>query len=332
MLILEREIEMIAVTEKNANYYRNKGYNVQLRIPFNVKPIDLPPGSNKKVWVKCDYCGKEYQMVFQKYIKRVLEATVHKCACRECEHLKIAESNMINYGMSTNALPEVKARKLQSNRDNYGVDNPMQLKKFQDKQKQTMVDRYGVEYSAQSSTLRAKTINTWMTNYGVNHPSKSNEILEKRNKNNLEKYGVEHTLQLDSVREQIAQTSYKNSTCKVSAEQLHLKELFSADLNYPIGKYNADLLLADDVILELDGSGHELNILYGNVSQEEFQRKEERRTRYILSQGYKIIRFSHKRHTRIRDWKYIDALEKCLDKLDAYNCVCYDFDTDELIV
>lgn len=43
-----------------------------------VKVSDMSHGSNKRVMVICDYCGKEYTMVYQKYYKRVINGTVHK--------------------------------------------------------------------------------------------------------------------------------------------------------------------------------------------------------------------------------------------------------------
>lgn len=336
MLVPGQEIEMSVLRSDLVEYYRSKGYDVQPGKKFKIKVEDLTPGSNKKVLVQCDYqqyCnGEPYLMVYKKYYDRVLHGTVHKCACRKCESLKIAESNMINYGMSTNALPEVKQKKIERNQEKYGVNNPMQSLEVQNKFKNTMLDRYGCEYASQSKEIRDKMKNTWIEKYGVDHPAKSNEIIEKRNKGNFEKYGVEHTLQLESVREKIAQSYYKNGTCKASAEQIYLKKLFNADLNYPIGRYNADLLIDDNVVLELDGSGHELNILYGKLTPEEFKLREDIRTKYILDHGYKIIRFLHKWHTHIKDYKYKDALNQCMDKLYSYDIVSYDFDIDKVIV
>lgn len=332
MLIENQTVDMTAATGNVAKYYRDKGYEFEMRKPFKVNVTDLPNGSNKQVWVTCDYCKKDYQMQYKKYIERVVNGIVHKCACWQCEHFKIAETNMIKYGMSTNALPDVKAKKVESFRKNFGVDNPMQSKEIQNKMKDTMLERYGVEYRLQSQQGKDDFKNIMMQRYGVNHPSQSKELLERRKINTLNKYGVEHTLQLEEVRQKIAQTNFKNNTCKLSVEQLYISNLFDATLNYPIGRYNVDMLLDDNIILEFDGTGHDLNILYGRLTPDEFNQKEMTRTKYLLGKGYKIIRFIHKRHTKIQDKTYMEALEQCKMKLQYCSQVEYNFDDNTITI
>lgn len=331
MLLKNQTVEMVVIRGDMASYYRSRGYEVKIKEPFEVSVEDLPHGSNRKVWVECDYCGKTYQMMYKKYNDRVINGTVHKCACRECEHLKIAESNQIKYGMSTNALPSVKNKKKNAYIDKFGVDNPMKSPEIKKKLENTMMEKYGVKYSTQTEEFREKAKETMREKYGVDHPSKSADILEKRKQNNLEKYGVEHTLQIDEVREKIAKSNYENGTCKLSVEQVFLSNLFNGKLNYPVGRYNVDILLDDKTILEFDGSGHNLNVTYGRVSEEEFNEKQSIRTNYLLNRGYKIVRFIHTRHTKLTESKYIDAMEKCKELLKTNDVAIYNFDSDELL-
>lgn len=294
-----------------------------------VKVSDMSHGSNKRVRVICDYCGKEYTMVYQKYYKRVINGTVHKCACRECEHFKIAESNLINYGTdSTNRLESVKQKKIDTYYRVYGARNPMMTNDIKEKCQNSFLDHYG---SFDAPEVIAKRKETMMERYGVDHPSKSAEILAKKCRNNLQKYGVENTLSLDSVREKIAQTTYVNGTGKGGNEQKHICELFGGKYNYPVGKYSVDMLLDDNVIVEYDGSGHKLNVVYGLKDEEEFEKKEKEREDYILSNGYKIIRFIHTRHTKIKDVEYQTALKLCKNSLKDKDVAKYNFDTHEMM-
>ena len=298
----------------------------------NGKMVDvktLSHGSNKRVRVICDYCGKEYTMVYKKYYQRVLNGTVHKCACRQCEHFKIAESNLINYGTSsTNRLESVKQKKVQKYMEVYGTPNPMMNDEIKAKNRASLIEHYGENFQE----IRHEKIKaTMLERYGVDHPSKSKEILEKTRLANREKYGVDYPLSLDSVREKIAVTTYLNRTGKSSPEQERICRLLGGDLNFPIGRYLADILLEDNVIIELDGSGHKANVLYGNCTQEEFEAREKQREDFILSKGYKIIRFVHTRHTVIKQEEYLQAYAMCKATLKNSNVVKYSFDEHKML-
>ena len=301
-------------------------------VEVNGKMVDaktLSHGSNKRVRVICDYCGKEYTMVYQKYYQRVLNGTVHKCACRQCEHFKIAESNLINYGTSsTNRLESVKQKKVQKYIEVFGAPNPMMNDEIKAKNKASLIEHYGENFQE----IRHEKIKaTMLERYGVDHPSKSKEILEKTRLANREKYGVDYPLSLDSVREKIAVTTYLNRTGKSSPEQERICRLLGGDLNFPIGRYLADILLEDNVIIELDGSGHKANVLYGNCTQEEFEAREKQREDFILSKGYKIIRFVHARHTVIKQDEYLQAYAMCKAALKNSNVVKYSFDEHKML-
>jgi hypothetical protein len=75
-------------------------------------------------------------------------------------------------------------------------------KKMQfDRVKNTMLQKYGVEYAAQSDIFKNKMKASMLEKYGVEHPNKSEEIKEKIKKTNLEKYGCEYGLQNEEVKE-----------------------------------------------------------------------------------------------------------------------------------
>ena len=75
----------------------------------------------------------------------------------------------------------------------YGVEKPMQRKEIMDKFCNTMKERHGVSYTAQSKKLSKKMENTLKENYGVTHPMHSKQIKERLTKTCIERSGCEHT-------------------------------------------------------------------------------------------------------------------------------------------
>jgi hypothetical protein len=77
------------------------------------------------------------------------------------------------------------------------------------KLKDTMIKKYGVEYSLQNEEVRTKQKNTNLERYGFEHALQNKEIKEKSKKTCLEKYGVEFCLQNKEVREKGKETNLK---------------------------------------------------------------------------------------------------------------------------
>lgn len=83
---------------------------------------------------------------------------------------------------------------------NFGCESCAKKMKF-DRIKNTMVEKYGVEYAAQNETCMNKMKATTFNKYGVENANQIEEIREKIKKTNLEKYGCEYGLQNEGVKE-----------------------------------------------------------------------------------------------------------------------------------
>ena len=83
---------------------------------------------------------------------------------------------------------------------NFGCETCAKIVKFE-RIKNTMFDKYGVEYAAKSEHFRDKMKITTLERYGVEHGTQSKEVKEKIRKTNLEKYGFEYGLQNEEVKE-----------------------------------------------------------------------------------------------------------------------------------
>lgn len=83
------------------------------------------------------------------------------------------------------------------------------IKGGQVKQKETVMEKYGVEYAAQSEVIKEKSRKTNLERYGVENTFAVEEFKEKSKKTNLKKFGTEYALGAKEIREKIADTCMK---------------------------------------------------------------------------------------------------------------------------
>lgn len=202
-----------------------------------------------------------------------------------------------------------------------------------DKRRESNLSKYGVAETMMVKEIKDKKIRTCNERYGGNSPMHSEEVRNKQKKALLDKYGVENPSKIESSQEKKAYSKYINGTCNTSKEQIRLSKLFNGTLNYPVGKYNVDILIEDNLILEYDGDGHEILVKFNIETIDEFAEKEKHRTEYLVNKGYNIIRFINKKWWHeISDDKYKSTFEKCKTYLIDHKVVGYDFNEDKIII
>ena len=103
--------------------------------------------------------------------------------------------------------------------------------------KNTMVDKYGVEYAAQNETCMNKMKATTLKKYGVENANQSQEIKEKIKKSNLEKYGFEYGLQSEEVKEKRRDTNLEKYGF---VNPLQREEIKEKSKNTCLKKYNVE--------------------------------------------------------------------------------------------
>jgi len=91
--------------------------------------------------------------------------------------------------------------------DKYGVEYAAQSQIFIDKMKETTLERFGVEHANQSEEIKEKIRQTNLETYGFEYGLQNKEVKEKRKITNLAKYGVENQLQRKEIREKIRETN-----------------------------------------------------------------------------------------------------------------------------
>ncbi|PCI28131.1 hypothetical protein COB55_04445 [Candidatus Wolfebacteria bacterium] len=83
----------------------------------------------------------------------------------------------------------------------------LKLEEFMEKQKQTNLDRFGVEFPMQNEDIRNKQIKTTFENHGVSSYTHTDEYIIKTNKTNQEKRGVDWSTQCPDVINKMKETN-----------------------------------------------------------------------------------------------------------------------------
>lgn len=275
---------------KNMAYYHSLGYLGKQGDIIDVYVEDLLEGSHSEIEILCDMCKKnKITLPYKRYTRVVRETGSY--VCRDCALKKTSLTIQRKYGVSSPAqLEEVRNKMKQTSLERYGVENYSQTKEWKEKYRQICLEKYNVENVFQLPSIKEKIKQTSLQRYGTEHPFQSTEIKDKQRDTMVERYGVPHVSQIPTVREKIANTFFTNGTIPTSKQQRYLNILFDGKLNYPIKHYCADICLPEEkIIIEFDGSGHDLEVRLGTCTQEKFSQREIIRSNIIKREGYKQI-------------------------------------------
>ena len=251
-------------------YYQSKGYEYTGKGTILVVDIkDLPYGSNERVKVICDYCGKEYVKSYKKYIQQHQNGD----CCKECLGKK--SFKVLGTIYTKEEWKNLIENSLESK---YGVKNPSQIDGIHDKIKQTNLKTYGVESVLLLPENRQKAYKNMWTQDAKN----------KRIATNLNKYGSEWGLSNSDIRRKIALSYMNHGSTPTSKQQYSLYQLLSqyyseCYLNFAFDKYLLDcLIIVDDIKIDVEYDGW-----YWHQDKIE---KDKIRDDFLLQNGYKILR------------------------------------------
>lgn len=160
-----------AWNSKTKNYYVNRGYKfTKMGDPLVVSVDDLTKGSSARVKIRCDYCGREYDVAWYTYLalkKKTLQTDC--CGNTECIERKAHAALIAKYGDAGAHNPVSTEKRNRTNLKRYGAENVFAADVIKDRIVKTNIRRYGVPYAQQNDNVRRKTINTCREKYGVNH-------------------------------------------------------------------------------------------------------------------------------------------------------------------
>lgn len=92
-MLVENQIIELRWNKANKKYYQNKGYIfTDYGDSFKIKAEELSPGSEIYVKVICDFCNKEYNMMWYHYVESINKK--QKNACYNCKNIKAHENTL----------------------------------------------------------------------------------------------------------------------------------------------------------------------------------------------------------------------------------------------
>ena len=191
----------IKISKKNINHLKEKGYCCVCGDVIEIFTKDLSLGSHIKVNVKCDICGKEKILIFQKYIKNINNGGFYACSSK-CAQSKVKNTNFIKFGY-----------------EYYTQSND-----YKEKSKNTCLKKYGTKYHLSSNIIKNKIKETNLKNYGVENPFQSDMIKTKIKETNLKKYGVENPSYSNVVKDLISKRN-KDVWMDKLIKDFHIKKV-----------------------------------------------------------------------------------------------------------
>lgn len=312
----------------NRKNYEEKGYAfTHYKESFLVKSEDLSPSSPMLVKFKCDYCKKEVERKNADYI--LGRKKIPKDCCIECKYLKVKESNDLIYGCHPNKLDENKEKRKQESNEKFGADSYTQTEDFKEKTKSTIMKKHGVEFYQQTQEYQDKKTATNLERFGVEHSMQAESVRQKRDATFMERYGVINPMHVPEFQQKMMDSLYKNGDAPSSSQQNHIHELIGGSLNYPFDRLWLDIaFLEDKIYFEYDGGGHDLQVKFGHITQDEFEVKERRRSFALARNGWKEIRLIARKDKLPEDFVIVSFTDKAKSFLIEEKAFSFHFDSD----
>jgi len=147
-MIIDSIISLKIKDNWTLSYYQKFLENIKIGDDININVEQLPKNSSFKVKVKCDICGCEKMITYQKYNKNTEKHKIY--TCKKCFNIKNKKTCLEIY-------------------DNENYNN-------REKYKKTINYKYNVDNVSQIDSIKIKKQETCMSNYLVSNPSQNHDI------------------------------------------------------------------------------------------------------------------------------------------------------------
>lgn len=170
-MLLSKNV-LIKWTKRTKRHYMEHGHIfTSFGEEFEVPVEHLTKAATDLVKVKCDFCGKEFNIRWVDYNRRHNEVNVKDC-CNDdkCRVQKQNETMMMRYGVvNSSNMKECIEKRKKTCMKKYGVDNPAKSPIVLDKIKRTNMNKRGYEWGLQDPQVREKITHAFWENYGASH-------------------------------------------------------------------------------------------------------------------------------------------------------------------
>ena len=186
--------------------------------------IDKPINSELKEYLINRYNDIPKKLFsYKEVLYRILHSIEERPVCEYCGSPNI-EFRGVHRKKEPNAFPNGFKRTCSSKcshklwqekskqtiKDKYGVENVFQLSEIKDKIKDTCLSKYGVENPSQNPIIQEKMENTFLLHYGTKRYLLSEKGKENYKTTCIERFGVSNPSQNDNVKDIKRNTMFKN--------------------------------------------------------------------------------------------------------------------------
>lgn len=130
---------------------------------------------------KCQFCSKnaKFYRIFDPYYKT--------CGSKMCNDKNKFRGALESFKKKNGITGE--------------ISNISQTKNWNEKIKESNLEKYGVEWQTQSQNFKDKAKETCLEKYGEEHHLRNSKILDKQKSTNIERYGISSQLKSQEIKE-----------------------------------------------------------------------------------------------------------------------------------
>lgn len=214
-MIIDDKIK-IKIYSNTLNYYRQKGYNCNVNDIIEIFINDLPKQSTTIINAKCDVCGKELKVKYNKYKNNESNKGFYVCSS-SCAQEKIKLTKLENHGEQN--FSGIEKRK-NTCKEKYGNETYTNI----EKRKQTNIEKYGNEHVINNIDIKNKRTQTYIDKYNENHPMKNKNIVDKKQQTCLDLYGSKSYNNIEKILETTKSSLLNNIKDKFKLDVIDYKD------------------------------------------------------------------------------------------------------------
>ena len=159
------------------------------------------------------------------------------------------------------------------------------------------------------------------------------ESLKKTKLTNIKRYGVDNPFKSQVFQDKANATRNRNGSQSTSYQQEYLNQVLHGTSNYLYSRSYLDIAFPDEMIyIEYDGGGHDLSVKLGSITQENFDKRENRRSFYLRGKKWKEIRIISIEDKLPTEKKIIEMIEFAKEYLSlGHHFIKFDIDNSKII-
>jgi hypothetical protein len=133
---------------------------------------------------------------------------------------------------------------------------------------------------------------------------------KKKDETTISRFGFDNVMKNPEIRAKAFKSLMENNSMPVSLQQAYIHNIVGGELNHLYNSSFLDIAFPEErIYIEYDGGLHDGKVKFGIISQEEFDKKEQRRRYALHRRGWKEIRIISGKDNIPTETKIIEMIE-----------------------